>query len=154
MSTVTRSQRDLDTEVNLAVQQRQPRPRRRYPEWAIGGEPLHLQRRIKIVECGEPLVDLREVCPAVALAMPPERLEQQPTAPYLRRTAAEMLARAAAALPAGYRLRLTSAHRALWAQARGYWRFFLRMQQRHPEWSYATVRRRINQLSHPPDVPY
>jgi D-alanyl-D-alanine dipeptidase len=136
------------------AQRDQERPRRRYPEWAIGGEPLHLQRRIKIVECGEPLVDLREVCPEVLLAIPPERLEMYATATYLRKTPAEMLKRAAAALPPGYRLRVSSAHRPIWAQARGYWRHFLRLQRRHPEWSYATIRRRLNQLSHPPDVPY
>jgi D-alanyl-D-alanine dipeptidase len=139
---------------SISLVEAPPRARRTYPAWAIGGEPLHLQRRIKIVECGEPLVSLREVCPQVALDISPEWVERMPTALYLRRTPAEMLARAAATLPPGYTLRVWWAHRSLWRQARGYWRHFLRLQRQHPEWTMAMIRRRINQVSHPPDVPY
>ena len=46
-------------------------------------EPFGLLNRVPIIECGEPLVDIRDACPNVLL--------RPGTLPYLRRTAAQML---------------------------------------------------------------
>ncbi len=123
------------------------------PAWRIVSESIAAQRRIPIRECGEPMVDLREVCPEIVLGMSPQRIAEQPSCVYLRATPAQMLKRAAALLPDGYRLRVGTAHRSLATQARGYWNYYMRLRREHPNWPEATLRRWANDFFHPPDVP-
>ncbi|HTE20269.1 MAG TPA: dipeptidase, partial [Armatimonadota bacterium] len=89
-------------------------------------------------ESGEPLVDLRTHCPEAHIA--------RKCLPYLRRTAAEMLGRAQAALPTGYRLWVTTAFRTLEMQQALYHKYHAELREQHPEWSYATLRRATNRF--------
>ncbi|MBI3947413.1 MAG: dipeptidase [Armatimonadetes bacterium] len=99
--------------------------------------------RIPIRECGEPLVDLRVACPEVVAAC---------RFPFARRTVAEMLVRAARALPEGWRLKVQTALRTPEQQAEGYWGHYRKLAERHPEWPRHILRREANRFWHPPDA--
>jgi zinc D-Ala-D-Ala dipeptidase len=112
-------------------------------------EPIAALNRIKILELSrpwaerEPLVDIRDYCPDV---VPVERI-----CPYLRRTAADMLNRAQATLPSGYRLKVGTAARTLGMQKGGWDRYHERTRQEHPEWPLSAVRRATNKYFAPYD---
>ena len=106
-------------------------------------EPIRALNRVPLRESGEPLVDLRTHCPEAHIA--------RKCLPYLRRTAAEMLGRAQAALPTGYRLWVTTAFRTLEMQQALYHKYHAELREQHPEWSYATLRRATNRFFAPPD---
>lgn len=108
-------------------------------------EPIAALNRVKILESGEPLVDIRDFCPAV------EVLER--VCPYLRRTVAEMLNRAAASLPAGYRFQVGTALRTLAMQKGGWDGYFNKMKEEHPNWPLSALRRATNRFFAPYDQP-
>lgn len=108
-------------------------------------EPIAALNRIRILEDGDPLVDIRERCPAVLTA--------DTICPYLRANVAEMLNRAQAALPAGHRFQVGTALRTLSMQKSGYDRFFRKMQAEHPQWPFSALRRATNQYFAPYDQP-
>lgn len=117
------------------------------------GEPLTKLRAVPIVECGEPLVDPRTLSPRIRFAAVHPKFGDVPRRPEVRRTVAEMLARAAAALPEGVDLQLLEGFRPLAQQRWMYEQFRAEFAADHPEWSRATLHRRVNQLSAPPDDP-
>jgi len=106
-------------------------------------EPIAALNKVPLRECGEPLVDIRKACPRVRVA--------RKCIPFLRATVAEMLNRAQESLPAGYRLRVTTAYRTLDMQREHYERYFNQLREQHPEWSYATLRRMTNRFFAPVD---
>src|SRR5262249_25428650 len=108
-------------------------------------EPIAALNRVKILETGEPLVELRDFCPDVQVM---ERV-----CPYLRRTAAEMLNRAQSSLPPGHRLRIGTALRTLTMQKSGWDNYFQRMKEEHPGWPLSALRRATNQYFAPYDQP-
>jgi D-alanyl-D-alanine dipeptidase len=95
------------------------------------------------VECGEPLVDLREQCPGLVVIAVPT---------FARFAVATMLNEAQALLPDGYRIRVAAALRTLEQQSRGYWRHYRRLEEQHPEWPRSILRRETNKFWHPPDT--
>jgi D-alanyl-D-alanine dipeptidase len=99
--------------------------------------------RVPTAECGEPLVDLREVCPDLAVIAVPT---------FARASVASMLNEAQSRLPS-HRIRVSCALRTLDQQSRGYWRHFQRLQEQHPGWPRAILRRETNKFWHPPDTP-
>lgn len=99
--------------------------------------------RVPVVECGEPLVDLREACSDVVIMAVPT---------FARVSVATMLNRAQGLLPGGYRIRVSAALRTLEQQARGYWRHYRRLEEQHPDWPRSILRREANKLWHPPDT--
>ena len=117
------------------------------------GEPLTRLRAVPIAECGEPLVDPRTLSPRIRFAAVHPKFGNMPRTPEVRQTVAEMLARAAAALPEGIDLRIIEGFRPLAQQRWMYEQFRAEFTAAHPEWSRATLHRRINQLSAPPDDP-
>jgi D-alanyl-D-alanine dipeptidase len=106
-------------------------------------EPIRALNRVPLFECREPLVDIRRYCPGVRVA--------RRCLPFLRARVAEMLNAAQAALPAGYRFQVTTALRTLAMQQELYDRYFARLQEEHPGWSYATLRRCTNRFFAPAD---
>jgi D-alanyl-D-alanine dipeptidase len=108
-------------------------------------EPIAALNRVPLRECGEALVDLRRHCPGVRIA--------RRCVPFLRRTVADMLNAAQAALPAGHRFWVTTALRTLEMQQALYDRYFQQMVTEHPEWSYAALRRATNRFFAPVDQP-
>jgi D-alanyl-D-alanine dipeptidase len=108
-------------------------------------EPIAALNRVKILETGEPLVDIRDFCPAVHV--------MERACSYLRRTVAEMLNRAAESLPPGHRLRVGTALRTLAMQKAGWDGYFKRVQEEHPNWPLSTLRRATNRFFAPYDQP-
>ncbi|GIV20002.1 MAG: D-alanyl-D-alanine dipeptidase [Armatimonadota bacterium] len=114
-------------------------------DWRKKGspEPIAALNRVPLRECGEPLVDIRKACPKVRVA--------RKCIPFLRATVAEMLNHAQELLPAGYQLRVTTAYRTLEMQREHYEGYFHQLREKHPEWSYATLRRMTNRFFAPVD---
>src|SRR4051794_25070621 len=84
-------------------------------------------------EGGAPLSDLPPHCPDVRTG--------RKCLPSLRRTVTDMLNAAQAILPAGYGFRVTTALRTLAIQRELYERYYAKLQNEHPGWSRATLRR-------------
>jgi len=108
-------------------------------------EPIAALNRVRIVETGEPLVDVRDFCTGVEV--------REQACPYLRVTVAEMLNRAQAVLPEGYRFRIGTALRTLSMQRKGWDGYFRQMRQTHPEWPLSALRRATNRFFAPYDQP-
>ena len=108
-------------------------------------EPISALNRVKIIENHDPLADIREYCPEVVV--------REEACPYLRRTVADMLNRAAESLPAGFRFKAATALRTLSMQRRGWDRAFRRVKREHPEWPLSSVKRAVNKYHAPYDQP-
>lgn len=106
-------------------------------------EPFAVSDRVKIRENYERMVDVRVYCPTVVC----ERVRY----PFLRRTVADMLNAAAQSLPEGYIFSLGTCYRTLEVQARGYWNYFNRLKEEHPNWPLSALRRSANRFFAPPD---
>ncbi|MBI5705619.1 MAG: hypothetical protein HZC36_01365 [Armatimonadetes bacterium] len=104
-------------------------------------EPLAALDRVPLEESGEPLVSLLEGAPTAIIA-------RDTVIPYLRRTAAEMLERAARSLPKGYVIGVTDAWRPFERQKRIY-EFMLRCaREAYPDRPDAALRRTVNRVVH------
>lgn len=112
-------------------------------------EPIAALNRVRMTELSvpwterEPLVDVRSFCPDVVLT---ERL-----CPYLRRTVAEMLNRAQASLPSGYKFNVGTCLRTLTMQKRGWDNYYHKMHEEHPNWPLSALRRATNKYFAPYD---
>lgn len=111
-------------------------------------EPVRELRHIKIQECGEPLVDYLALCPKLLRAR--SRFEYRRES-LLRRSVAEMLCKAADALPPGYRLAVHEGWRPLYIQRRMYQTTWERFRQAHPDWSDLALKRVVNRFTAPLD---
>ena len=76
-------------------------------------EPIRALNKIIERENGEPLVDMRLACPSVKMVRPQ-------VIPYVRKSVAEMVERAALALPEGFYLGLVEGWRPIERQQRIY----------------------------------
>ncbi|MCC6729588.1 MAG: hypothetical protein IT208_09660 [Chthonomonadales bacterium] len=108
-------------------------------------EPIAALNRVKVLESGEPLVDIRNHCPRVLVA--------DASCAYLRATAATMVAAAQEGLPGGHRLRVTTALRTLGIQRGYYEAYYRRLQEEHPSWPRSALRRAANRFFAPVDQP-
>ena len=106
-------------------------------------EPISALNRVPLRECGEPLVDVRRQCAGLRVS--------RRCIPFLRVTVAGMLALAKASLPAGLNLWVRTALRTIEMQRDLYQRRFRELQQHHPDWPYATLRRATNRHFAPAD---
>jgi D-alanyl-D-alanine dipeptidase len=100
--------------------------------------------KIPIKENGDPLIDLCKEYPELVVTACPT---------YIRKTVADMLEKARASLPEGMRLKVHTALRTLEMQTNGYWNHYKNLQEKHPVWPEAILRREANKFWHPPDVP-
>ena len=107
------------------------------------GEPLKALRGIRIVDAGEPLVDLREFCPQVILL--PGCL------PFLRETVANRVNHVQTILPDGLTLTIGTGLRTLTMQRGIRDHLSAEMIEKHPEWSKATLARMLNRMVAPPE---
>ena len=108
-------------------------------------EPFHLLNKIPIIECREPLVDIREACPFV--------VPRPGLLPYLRVSVASMLNRAQDNLPPGYRFAIGSALRTIDMQGSMYWRNYHKLAREKPHLPTSALRRITNKYFAPPDAP-
>lgn len=109
-------------------------------------EPVSELRRVRIVECGEPLVDFLAGCPGLLLDAPRFQYRRET---LLRRSVAERLCRANGLLPAGYRLAVVEGWRPPHIQRRMYRFVWDRFAAAHPDWSPVTLKRVVNRYSAP-----
>lgn len=109
-------------------------------------EPVTELRKVRTVECGEPLVDFMGLSPRLVL----DRARFDYTRETMvRLTVAEILVRAAESLPAGYRLGVIEGWRPLYIQRRMYRFVWDMMRQDNPQWSEARLRRVVNRYTAP-----
>ena len=115
-------------------------------------EPVSALRYVRIVECGEELVDFREVCPELLVDRARFRYRRET---LMRRSLAEKLCEASRLLPTGYRLAIVEGWRAPHIQRRMYQLVWNQFRERHPEWSETMLKRVVNRFTAPlhPRVP-
>ncbi|MCH8273221.1 MAG: hypothetical protein IH851_00325 [Armatimonadetes bacterium] len=109
-----------------------------------GAEPVAALNRVRLVECGEPLVDMRKVFPDLSVL-------RAASVPWLRERVASMFDQARRRLPNGYSLGLREAWRSIDRQKLIYDRYFSQLKEEHPEWPYSTLRRQTNRFFAPCD---
>src|SRR5579871_5356553 len=112
-------------------------------------EPVSELRHIKIVECGEEMVDFLAFCPGLLLDRPRFHYRRET---LLRRAVAEKLCAADRLLPSGYRLAVIEGWRPPHIQRRMYRSVWNHFQERHPDWSEVTLKRVVNRYSAPMNV--
>ncbi len=116
-------------------------------------EPVVELNRIRVRDNGEPLVDALARVPEAVVH--PDRLDYRKTSPHRfhgRAAVVEMLARAQAALPRGYRLMLWGIYRSLEDQIKIYTEVYEGFKKAHPHWPHNVLRRQTNRFVHPPDI--
>lgn len=107
-------------------------------------EPVRALNFIKEQDNGEPLVDLRKVCPRIVIHRPQ-------VIPYLRQTVAEMLEKAAQSLPHGMTFGVIDAWRPFDRQKRIY-EFITRCAlEVWPDLTYSQLKRKVNRWVAPID---
>lgn len=109
-------------------------------------EPISALNRVREIENGEPLVDMRIACPSIRILRPQ-------TVPFVRKTVAEMAERAAQSLPNGVYLSLWDAFRYLDRQRKIYEWMTQCALEVWPELPLPALRRRVNRWVAPWDQP-
>jgi D-alanyl-D-alanine dipeptidase len=107
------------------------------------GEPLKRLRSIKVVDIGEPLVDLRDL--GSELIFNPGCL------PLLRRTVANMVIEVQKSLPEGHRLAIGTCLRTTEMQLGIREHLTEKLRTDHPTWTNATLQRMLNRMVAPVD---
>jgi D-alanyl-D-alanine dipeptidase len=113
-------------------------------------EPISEINQIKIIENGDPLVELNAYCPEVTIGTNWRTGEKQVL--HARKHVAEMLKQAARYVPRGYKLMVFSAFRSIEDQIEIYHRVYRRFKRRHPKAPKSVLRRLTNRFVHPPDI--
>ena len=109
-------------------------------------EPIAALNRVRELEHGEPLVDVREAAPSLKLLRPQ-------VIPYVRETVARMCEEAARALPSGVYLGLVEGWRPIERQQRIYDFMWNCAKEAFPHRSYANLRRTVCRWVAPTDQP-
>jgi D-alanyl-D-alanine dipeptidase len=100
-------------------------------------------------ECGEPLVDLRELS---FVRVDPRLADPAGAYALLREGVAWRLARAAKLLPAGLRLLVTEGYRPLDLQIRYFEEYAAELRAAHPDWSEAYLHTQTSRSLSPPEI--
>ncbi len=104
---------------------------------------------IPIRECGEPLVDLREI---PNIAFDERKRDEADLWLHARRGVAELIRQANAACPPGIRLLLIEAYRPIEIQCRYFEAYVARLESDHPDWDRATIYANASRYVAPPDI--
>lgn len=107
-------------------------------------EPIAALNKIKAIDNGEPLVDIRKIAPKA-------QIFREATIPYARKRVVEMLDKASRDLPKGYFLSVTEAWRPLERQRLIYESMTNFLLEVKPGIDYATLRRTISRWVAPVD---
>ncbi len=109
-------------------------------------EPVSQLRKIKIIECGEEMIDFLALSPRIILDKPHFDYKRETA---LRISVAERISEAADRLPAGYMLAIIEGWRPPHIQRRMYQAIWNRWAHDHPDWSHARLTRMVNRYSAP-----
>ena len=104
---------------------------------------------IPIRDCGEPLVDLREV---VSVAIDERKRDSDGLWLHARVGVAHRLQETQRNCPAGIRLLLVEAYRTIEVQSRYFDDYLARLTRDHPEWDAPTLRASASRYVAPPDI--
>jgi len=94
---------------------------------------------MKLIECHEPLVDVRRACPGIVISLDSERRNEKTA--YVRKTVALMLKRAKKLLPRGMTFIIRDAWRPAAVQENIMRGFVAIFQRKHPSWTAARAQR-------------
>ena len=108
---------------------------------------------IKIIECNEPLVDIKKLCPDLIIDLGKQRMKREKTA-YLRKTVAEMIWRAKKELPKGTTFIIGDAWRPKHVQEKIIKWFIGRFTQKYPDWPKAKIIKEVEKYVAPSDGKY
>lgn len=108
-------------------------------------------RAVPIRDNGEPLIDPRNLTKRVGYAEKLPRFADRERDTRVRKTVAEMIARAAESLPDHLKLTIVEGFRPIAQQRFIYDMVRDEFAKKHPEWSRATLHRVTNRLCAPPD---
>ena len=98
-------------------------------------EPVSQLRKIKIVECGEEMIDFLALSPRILFDKPHFHYRRETV---LRKSIAERLAEVANSLPTGFMLAIIEGWRPPHIQRRMYQAIWNRFAHDHPDWSHFT----------------
>jgi len=112
-------------------------------------EPVSALRHVKILECGEELVDFLALCPGLLFDRPRFKYRRET---LLRRTVAEKLCEAERNLPEGYRFLIVEGWRPPHIQRRMYRAVWDMIAARRPGLSETSLKRIVNRYSAPMNV--
>ncbi len=115
------------------------------------GEPLSKLRAVEIKDNGETLVDPLTLSHNIRFMVEHPKYPDLVRTAKVRQTVAEKLAVAADSLPDNLSLIIIEGFRPLHQQRFMYEEVKKYFRERHPEWSKATLHRRVNTLTAPPD---
>lgn len=104
-------------------------------------------RTIKVKESGEPLVDVRKVCPKVFIALKPERKSEKTY--YTRKAVANKLNQVSKLLPKGYYLKLRDAYRPIKFQKYYYNKTYKKLKKIYKNYSSKNLEKLLNSLVYP-----
>lgn len=99
---------------------------------------------IKIKDNGEPLVNIKKVCPAIVV-----NLHTGENNAFLRKTAAKKLCQAKSYLPKDYTFVINDAWRSAATQQKIYKRFLKYFKKKHPSWPKERIRREVKKFVAP-----
>lgn len=97
--------------------------------------------KIKIDDCGEKLVDIRDYCPKILID---EGLKKGKNKPLVRKTIALMLNKTRKYLPSYMTIIVRDAYRPLSEQRRIYKSYLKRFRRENPKWSWERVKLEVN----------
>lgn len=115
------------------------------------GESIKSLKKIKAIDNGEPLVDIKKICPEIIVGLKKRRLKKEKSV-FARKTVGEMLKKAQKLLPKGYKFRVEDAWRPLKEQERYYFRDLRKLRKEHSDWTESQLRRELNKWVFPPDA--
>ncbi|MHB1461046.1 MAG: M15 family metallopeptidase [Armatimonadota bacterium] len=116
-----------------------------FSEYPFRAEPIAALDHVRLVENGEPLVDVAEYCPNIII--------HEHCVPLVRLTVAKMLQQADSALPDGLHLWIKTGLRSLERQRRSWEGHYADLKRRNPQWPEHTLRRQTNKFLAPLDHP-
>ncbi|MBZ4017976.1 nitrilase-related carbon-nitrogen hydrolase [Streptomyces purpurogeneiscleroticus] len=105
---------------------------------------------VPVVECGEPLLDVRTAAPELPVSG--IRQDAPGTFAHLRAGVLERLLRAQESLPGGLRLQLVEGYRPPALQRRYFEEYADELRAAHPEWPPARIRHAASRYVSPPEI--
>lgn len=109
-------------------------------------EPVSELRRVRIIECGEEMMDFLALCPGLLLDKPHFDYQR---VNFMRKSLAEKICLANRSLPKGYLLAIVEGWRPPYIQRRMYTTVWNKFREDNPGWSDVKMKRVVNRYTAP-----
>ena len=103
---------------------------------------------IRIKECGEPLIDIKKLCPDLVINLGSLRMKKEKTA-YLRKTVAEMICQAKKYLPEDMTFIINDAWRPRYVQEEIFQQFIKHFKKRFFSWTASQIIKEVEKYVAP-----